>query len=99
MGAYNGHATITTSDLRVEVLAYAQSGVEASSGLTWWRGTFSTIDDGGAFALMQVGEAMIELADENDTGRILVSSFDLQMGGAARGSFTGNGALPRSLAA
>jgi hypothetical protein len=78
-------------------LVYAQSGVEAASGLGWWRGTFSTTDDGAAFALMQVDEATIELADENDTGRILVSGFTLRVGGAAQGAFTGTGAPPRSL--
>jgi hypothetical protein len=65
VGSYNGLATIKTGDSTVEVLACAQSGVEAASGLGCWRGTFSTTDDGAAFALMQVDEATIELADEN----------------------------------
>jgi hypothetical protein len=99
MGAYNGHATITAGDVRVEVLAYAQSGVEGRSGLTWWHGTFSPIDEAGAFALMQVDEATIELADEKDTGRLLVTNFSLQMGGAASGTFTGTGTPPPSLSA
>lgn len=99
MGAYNGHATITAGDTRVEVLIYAQSGIR--DGRPWWGGTFSTIDDGGAFALHQAAEAVIELADENDTGRVSVPDFKLRIGGAGvatRCRFNGVGDPPRSLA-
>jgi hypothetical protein len=96
MGTYSGIATLKAGGVRVEVMTHAQSGVDPRSGLKWWRGAFSTTDDGGAFALFQIDEATIELANENDTGRVLVTGFN-PGAGVAQGRFTGTGDPPRSL--
>jgi hypothetical protein len=97
MRSYSGPATIKADGVCVEVIVLAQSGVDPHSGLGSWRGEFSTTDDGSAFAVWQVDEATIELTDENDTGRVLVSGFSLRSGGVAHCEFVGTGAPPRSL--